>query len=769
MFFAFCFLFRKNIFVLLLTAKKTFMRNFICSLVLFFCLTPTVFSQTKTIEKGTYLSTNKGQKIKLNLLDDNKYELVFYTGSYEIKGDSLLFKPTGKSENRFDLAFVNDKKAKKIKIKFLDPSYYSFYIGTQKGKEEIQYQRVSDIKNKIDPEWANLDLEFEIDKTDYLYLVYEDYNGTSNVCKYALPKEVSEISINYELQVLSDLKIAGFYDKQSQELRITEQSGKSPLVFTNEQNVKPTKAPEVIPVESKLVSNWTYPGKENALINEDFGVAVDSTAVIADAVATPAYVPYNFKLKIENNLKNAVAETKNSPTNKFLGVYVDSKKNAKENFDAFVKDQETQTAYSMYDVYNPIYDVFNFYLAGADDKKWLKNNKITNDPSVLVLNGNGDILAMAKSNLELQKYQFNYYGDVYRRLLRADATVSLNSVVKNKKASDATLIAAFNKAALLETSYDYDSETSIEDKNSTEFVITKTTLDKKEVAQTWKKLIESHQKDKQVNMVLVETISKEIKNQGFTKQLFNEDRLLNDTDFLAIDYVLKHSEEIESKRTEFNSKAGQVHNLGNIITEVSEALQLNLYVSKDGVVGEMNKDKINTVYKKIISSGKGNFDAYRNYFDYLSQIEDKDGSNTTFLKEFSSYFDSNLAGGNPIEKLDEIFAGLDSSSNYSYDGWNLFKEYHANLCNNAAWNVVLKPANSNFLKSAIKWSEYSLAVTKNNPYYLDTLAQLYYKDGQKEKAIETQTLAVKYLSPVIDEETATDIKETLIKMQNGTY
>ena len=75
------------------------------------------FSQTNGIEKGTYLSTNKGGKIKLNLLDNNKYELVFYSGGYEIKGDSLVFlKNTENKVNRFDLTFAKDKKAKKVKV-----------------------------------------------------------------------------------------------------------------------------------------------------------------------------------------------------------------------------------------------------------------------------------------------------------------------------------------------------------------------------------------------------------------------------------------------------------------------------------------------------------------------------------------------------------------------------------------------------------------------------------------------------------------------------
>ncbi|URM38288.1 hypothetical protein [Flavobacterium anhuiense] len=451
-------------------------------------------------------------------------------------------------------------------------------------------------------------------------------------------------------------------------------------------------------------------------------------------------------------------------------VVVDSKnKTAKETFDAFIKEQETQTGYNMYDSYNALYDTYNYYLAGADDKKWLKNNKITNDPSVLVLNGNGDVLAVAKSDLTTQQYQFSYYGDFYRKLQKANAFLSIDKVLKNKKASDADLINAFNKAALLETSYDYDSDYSVSDPNSTDFVITKTALDQKEVAQTWKKLIESHQKDKAVNMYLAETIIKEIKNQGFTKQLFNQERILNDTDFLAIDYLLKHSDDIENNKVAFNNNAPEVHNIGSAVSEISNALQQNLYASQDGLTGEMNKEKINSVYKKIIASGKGNFDAYRNYFYYLSQLEDQDGSNTTYLKEFSSYFDNTLAGPSPIEKLDAIFGGLDSSSSYSYDGWSSFKLYHSDICNNAAWAVVLKPQNSNFIKNAVKWSEYSLVISKNNPYYLDTLAQLYYKDGQTQKAIETQVLAVKFITSDVDEESANQMKEVLTKMSNGTY
>ena len=329
---------------------------------------------------------------------------------------------------------------------------------------------------------------------------------------------------------------------------------------------------------------------------------------------------------------------------------------------------------------------------------------------------------------------------------------------------------AFNKAAVLEMPYDYDyAETDTE--SPTDFKLAKVAIDKKTVSQTWKKLIESHLKDTKPNMYLVETILKEIKNQGFYKQFFNQDKVLTDTDFLSIDYLIKHADAIEAQRAAFNEKEGEVHLIGNVAAEITAALQQNAYIEADGVSGGVNKDKTISVYKKLIAAGKGNFECYKNYFAYLGEAEDKDGSNTSYLKEFSTYFNANLATdkGSAIERLDEMYATLDPISDYSYNGWNSFKEYHSNLCNSAAWTVVLKPANANFLKSAITWSEYSLVVTKNNPYYLDTLAQLYYKDGQKQKAVETQTLAVKYLNAEVEQETATEIRETLTKMQSGTY
>ncbi|MEN2399702.1 hypothetical protein GKZ90_0007930 [Flavobacterium sp. MC2016-06] len=746
------------------------MRNIVWSFLVIICVTLSAFSQTKNIEKGSYLSADKGQQIKLNLLEDNKFELVFYSGNYEIKGDSLLFLKNKNAKSIFDLDFKREKNAQKIKVKFQDSDFYSLFIGTQKGSEPVVYQRLSDIKTKIDPAFEKLNVEFDIERADYLYLAYEGYAAETKLSKYALPKDVSEVEIKFEPEIMGDLNLSGFFDKNTKELKISEKQGKNLLVFLNEKDAPPVKEPKVTALENQSISNWTYPGK-NALAADDFGIdppIVDTTAVAVDA--SPKFI---FKLNVENNLKNAIAKTKEAKT-KFLVVYTDSKNTTvKADFETFVKDQESQLGYYMYDTYYPDYDVFNYYLATADDKKWLKANKISDNPSIIILNGDGEILTTAKSTLDEQKAKFSYYDDFFKKLQRTNVLYSFNTVLKNKKATDAALISAFNKVAVLDLPYSYDADYTVDNvENPTDFKLDKTAIDKKEVSQIWKKLIEAHQKDAQPNMLLVRTILKEIKNQGFSKQFFSEDRVLNDTDFLAIDYLIKHYDAIEKADVETVNEDAATAKIGNLSTEISSALQMNNNVSQDGVVGNANQNKIISIYKKLITAGKGESECYKNYFAYLTQESETSGNYAVYLKEFDTYFNAYLSPekGNVIEKLDEMYTALDSSSEYLYDeGWNSFKDYHSNLCNSTAWSVVLKPENASYLKAAIQWSEYSLIVTKNNAYYLDTLAQLYYKDGQKQKAIETQTLAVKFLNVDVEEETASEIRETLNKMQNGTY
>lgn len=738
------------------------MRNFIWSFLVFFCLVSGSFCQTKSIEKGTYLSTNRGQKIKLNLLEDNKYELILYSGEYKIKGDSLLFSQNKLVEEGFDLAFVKDKKAKKIKINFVDPSFYPFYIGTQKGDGEVQYQKLYDIKAKIDPEWRDADVAFEIDKSDFLYLVVEGYQTKTKLYKYALPKDVAEITVKYNSDLEGDLKISGFLDRKTNQFRISDKGGKNPLVFVNEKDNKPDNEAKVIAIESQNIPNWTYPGKE-PLVDEDFGAQVASAdTIVADttAVAYSYDAPKaDFKLKIENTLKNAITATKNSKT-KFLVVYADSKNpSAKANFDQFVKNQETEVASAMYDSYKAEYDVFNYYLATADDKKWLKNNKLLTNPAVIILNGDGDVLASSESTLEEQKYKFNTYGDFYKQVQGKDAFFSFNKVAKNKKAKEDDLILAFNKASILSDNISgYETEETPEG-----FKFAEEKLDKKEVLRLWKKVIEARQKDTKPNLFLVGAILNEINNQGFYKLFFKEDKVLDSTDFLAIDYLIKHHDAIEATKGQVGEGYSSPVNI-SLTDEISRALYVDGYGLGGEAAEKTNKNQIIKAFRKLIALDTYSFYCYKSYFAVLEE-------DPTYAKEFSSFFNAylSLEKGNPFERLDELYKSFDNSSEFSFEGWNSLKEYYSDLCNSAAWKVVLNPENIDFVKPAMNWSEYSLIVSKNNPYYLDTLAQLYYKDGQKEKAIETQKKALQFSVTIQEEGTVNDMKTVLEKMENGTY
>lgn len=730
--------------------------------VLFF-ITSFSFAQNQTIEKGSYLSkdNDQGLNLKLNLLDNNKYELVFLEGNYEVKNDSLLLKGKNRDGVIFNVDYTYNTPVSvgKLKVKFIESLYYGFYIGTQNGTDPVKYQRISDIE-LIDGETEDSSLNFEIDHASFLYLVYEGYgSGTpSKILKFAVPDNATGVTIKH--QPYSDnLDLKGFFDKKTNDLTVFEISGKSPLIFQNIKKINQEAVKtKVLPLEIKSITAWTYPGKEGDFVDGS-EVEIDSADTVVGGGSK-----IDFKLKAESSLADAIKATK-ATDNKFLIVYNDiDNKSVQAYFDAFIKSQEETIGYNFYDGYDPQFDVYNYYLTNKNDKSWLKKNKISDSPSIIILDKDGNVLATAKSNLIDKQYQFMYYDGLYNKLKKASALTDFNRVITNKKASDADLIKAFNAvspfADILDDSYSEESDES-------DFKFTKSTFDKKQVESAWEKIIIAHQKDTKPNLMLVESILAEIKSIGFNKVIFKTDKVLNDTDFKSIDYLLKHYDAIEAQREEYNAKGDTNVAIGNISSEISNALQNNTIVYVDGEVIEKSDEKrVMETYQKLISGGKGNFESYRSYLYYLTEKAKNGDPDNLYLKEFDAYFNKMLVTKeNVIQRLDEMYSADVSSS---YFGWKEFKEYHTNLCNDVAWFTVLNSNDATFIKKAIKWSEYSLVVKKNDPYYLDTLAQLYYKDGQKEKAIKTQQQAVE-LSKDVEEETKTEMQETLVKMQNGSY
>lgn len=790
--FILCFLFlctEDCIFVRLLMLSNKKMNKILAGAFLFFLATMMSYSQSTKIEKGDYISKTAGQNFKLRLLENNKYELAVFYGDYEIKNDTLIFKNT-QNEDIFKLNYTLDasSKSEKIKVKVANVRYhYNLYLGTQEGSLQVNYQNILKLAKETDFENASDDVYFDINRSQYLYLVEENYKEKSKIYKYLLPKSVSEITIEYQPNIFGNTKLMGYSGQMEGELIVSDK-GKSPLSFVMENKIDETSKSKVVAAEIKNESNWTYPGK--AKLDEEYGEEVVDTAAVA-------IVP-DFKLKIENSLSEALKATK-SATTKYLVIYHDPKnKNAKNDFEEFVKDQSMNVGTNFYDKYDPQFDLYNYYLATNKDKKWLKNNKIEDAPGLVVVNADGIVLAKLSGKPNANGSIFYYYDSFYSKLKKVEALSGFNNVIKSKKVSDAALLKAFVKVSALEEAYPVDyaaaeaavvavpeeeskavpaEETdlaatavdSVAAYYEAPYKLTDIKTDKNRVQFYWNQLLKAHQNDTKPDMDLVAITSKEINGVGFYKQFFGEEKALDNADFEAIEYLLKHYDAILAEQTKPspNGEDFSDYSVKKIDRTISDALAKNNNFQSVGEASRESQKKTIDVYKKLIGKSKDNIEAYKNYFYLLNSAAEKLNLGDMYVEEYDTFFTGLFDGKtNVIEKLDSLYNEKDDQN---YQSWADFKNNFSNLSNEAAWYVVAKSKNAAHVKKAIKWSESSLIIERNNAYYLDTLAQLYYKNGEKEKAIKTQELAIKYADTTVEGATKSEMGDVLQRMKNGTY
>ncbi|WP_281230868.1 hypothetical protein [Flavobacterium gelatinilyticum] len=742
------------------------MQNYLALLLLFSFAAIPSFSQQQTFRKGSFYSLeDSGKRMKLNLLDDNKFEMIWFYGDYEIKNDSLILKNRDIDKSVFEVEYLKNKKTAldKIKINFGDDSLYGIYIGTQNGTDPVHYQKVSDLVHYKEGNDA-CNQSFEINRVQYLYFVNEGFDfEPREIVKYEIPKAITEVKVHARYDFFSKLQLKGFYDKNTDLLMIGETKDNS-AVFHNEEPQIASKESLIPPLEIKRVATWTYPGKAAGDYDGERSVSapLDSTEV-SNRI--------QYKLKIEKTFPEALQRTKNEE-NKFLAVYYDDNKDAQEDFNHFIERLEQTLSYYFTDSYDARYDLYNYYFATEEDVVWLKKNKIKS-PAILLLDRNGTILASAESKLTQEKIdKFTFYDSFNGKLKTTYLKNNFARIVNNSNSTDSELVKAYYDISALGSIGDYDYEYSEEYANNEDFKFIKFDLHSKKAQQVWKKIIENHKKDTEPNMHLAVSIIQEIRGVGYTKQIFLEDKVLSDTDFESIDYLIKHCDAINAKREEYNNSGLKAQTqIQNVISEISNALQNSTRLYNDKEKQEVsNQKKVKETYEKTLLINNGNFEFYRNYFQYLADNAETGSDKKKYIEEFAAYFSNNFGIKEQlIQNLDQMFdVAFDANSLYYHD-WKEFKEYHSNLFNEAAWSAAVNLKDPVYIKKAINWSECSLILSKNNPYYLDTLAQLYYKDGQKDKAIATQTLAVKYLSDAVEEETASEIKDVLSKMKNGTY
>ena len=779
------------------------------------------YANSQEIENGTYIAKEKGQNIRL-ILKDNQYDLSLMSGKFEIKKDSIILNSQQKKSS-FELVYTyNQSKLDIIKVYLNGNSndFSNIYISTFNGSTTPIYKQV-ETKIEILDLKQDYKIYCEIDRADFLVLVKEDYFQVSEMAKFKIPENVSEISVDVQNLPSQNLKLAGTFNSQTKELTISE-NGKNPLVFQPEKQNESFEKVAIIPLETKIINNWNYPGKEQ--IKGDQNPAIDAaTESINGGEDVTSIEKPKFQLQVENNLNAAIASNAKM-AHKFLVIYYDPKnKNAKSDFDNFIKEQNKQLNYNMYDEYDKKYDLFNYYLASKQDEKWLKTKNIKSFPCLIAVNSDGEVLSQSDKSLFDLQNQFYYYDDFGKNLTRTNTLVNFKKAI-TKSFNDAENIKAFANLVALEIPYGYnevlpvdavkinqvefvppvisdieapkDFEKIIEvpadeqkgDPNTEQIIKTeeylppivedikpdynifnKPIFDKKQVQLVWNNMIQNHKNDSKPNIDLAIVIIKELKNIGFSKQIFNEEKIIDETNFQAFEYVFKHINKIEQARLDSTYNVDAIHNFDPIENEIKYILngQIKLVNPNTPIAFQQ---KIIDYYKRLLDYQKSgtfekiDFNFQNDYFELLKTTAINSESDKQFVSEYDEYH-NNLFNNktNIIETLDNLFK-TEKGADYESETWTQFKINYSNSANNAAWYVVEHSKNSESIKKAIKWSEHSLKISKKNHYYLDTLAQLYYKNGEKEKAFATQQLAIDN-----NFDDANEYITTLQKMKNGSY
>ena len=749
------------------------------------------FAQIKT---GIYKASSKDGGSLLKLNNDKTYEITFFYGIYEQVGDTIYLNNNEPLISNFSIKKSKEQSAdKSVKLNFLDDeiNYYvkNLYIGIQKGKNApVDYKCLAD--------YSNMDLNtflypkqfsIELEKGDHLNLV-DARTDPAVITQFYLDPKINEYDIDYNAYVISNLKLKGFYDINKEQLVISD--GKLPVLFSFDKLEDIKKDDNQVTALKIIEENgWL---EKAGFSNIKDPIYLDKMPETDSLDQVYSSTRFKFKYTIQDNFKDALKFAEKNPE-KILVVAFDLKnKNYKTDFDLFIKDNQSSLSNYMYDAYRAEYDKYNFYMATEKDKSILDKLKIKLDKVLLFFNSQGELLYHSSTTLNEKQYDyFNGYNTLFPELEKVNTYIKLDQVITLKNATAAQIIEALKNSLKLEQNFDSDmmvvpaplipedmvekniTDTAVAEAIKYDYSIIKDkqnlyTLKTTEASLQikWAKIIESFLEKNTYDKDFVTIAKAEIANVGFSNKLYNNrDQLLKETDFKVLDYFFKNFKNIKSQDSISTLLNG---NYESIIYESPINNVLNdFFYNNTNSYGNPEKKQLSRImdnYERYVKISNNNFYVLQNYLIALKQTLPELVFNEKYVKQYDAYFNEVIKkDGNLIESLDYVFS---NSSNNNYSGWNELKNYFANLANEVSWHVVQTSNDKNYISKAILWSETSLKLTKNTHYYLDTLAQLYYKNGEQEKAI---SLEAKALILGKGSEYESEYKSTLEKMKNGTY
>ena len=790
-------------------------------LFLILLTTNAIISQTIKIIPGVYKSEKKGQNVTLRVNEDNSFGFEFMSGKLETVKDTVYFKDDRLKIDKFTLEPIENHSNSDVNIfvfndKNLDYALKYLFIGTQKNNRgAIIYKRLTDYSKNSDKTDAYPEnITLSLPKTNFVYIV-DSYYDVTTVSKFAINQNQNNYKVNYDPYNSNQLLLKGYIDPLTKELAISEGRDQIFFSFVNENDL-PKKDIIIKPLSELKESNWT---KKNG-----FSTELD---VYADKSDSLSQGNYKFKYKIEKNFSAAVKETAKTPKKNLIVVYNPSSKNNQKDFDAFIKENQTKLSDYMYSEYNLEYDKFNFYLAKSSDKKLLSQYNIQNEPLLLFFNSNGEMFYHTKGTITDKKELFSTYNYIASDIEAPSKIASIDAVLLSKKSDNKAVIKALKKSLLLNPN-ESDNNFAITSVNQPPvyetlpppkinsddaIVVTKEaekdtnqvlTEIKEEIADStvvalasddyynlikdkenlykiksnqetinkrWGEILDFYLSKKQYDKDVISIISDELMNVGFNNKLYGDvTKTPTANDFLALDYLFAVYPNIKKNLENVDEYASRPDNYDYSEDHYQESIPTVLSnfftdsTSKEGNPEKIEITKLIQYYKKyneIVGS-----DIY-SVLQYLNIIRIKTGEkefNQDYVNEFDKLFSKTHTTSSIIEDLDVHYS---LNKTYAlYDSWDSFKNAFANQCNDVSWHIVETSKDKNLIQKAIHWSETSLKINKENHYYLDTLAQLYYLDNQKTKAIETEKKAIKIANEDSDKEV---YEKVLEKIKNGTY
>ena len=747
----------------------------------------TLQAQTISLKPGNYKANASGQKILLKVGENNDFEMAFLYGQYTVVNDSIIFNNGLLNESSFEVKNKLDAASSSdLKLQFNTSSLQymgeKIYIGVQRNESTPpDFKSLYDYVERDKVKAANPFFTISIDKPKYLYLVAVGRHKKGKISKYQIDETVNVLDIEYTNSTLSDFELKGYFDKESNALKITD--GRHPILFSFEpDNGAPAKGNNTLEaIESKVEKNW--------LVANGFSPVNDE-----------AYFGYNVnsEYKFKHNRFKTFEEARAKATkekDKFLVLVYDLSKDGKRNFENFLKANENNLSNSMYEGYKMESDHYNFYYITANDKKLIDKYKIKEQPALVVLNADGDVIYHPKGSIVDYQNDFNEYTDIYTDLKNTNKLKKLDDAIANKKSTIQELKTALKnsldyriptKSDLEYGGYAVDSTVAVVDTavavDTAAAVVEEAVsvrqdeiyfrvkdrenlyalkASKESIHYIWKQIVDDYVKTKVYDQDFVDIIQSEFESFGIDYHLFGEERkLFNATDFLLLDY-LYHQYEVAASHRGLGFKVQESEFMNTAVEYIGTALNTNGSSYYNPEHKELSK--VLDYYKRFLQLTHYRVDDVQSYLDILK--ENSTADNTPYLDAYNDYYSYVIKeNSSVVECLDAVY-----DFENGYGQWTEFKENFSSMANTAAWSVVENKNDALQIKRALKWSATSLVLQKQSHYFLDTYAQLLYRNGEKDKAMVYEQKAIDAAELAKSDELVEEYRYVLQSMKEGTY